>query len=221
MILIELVSEKVPGTSTTMIQPLKRWLARCLAALGCLLLVVTLTPVADWYAVILAGPWRDSKGDVLIVLAGADHGEGVIGLNSYWRTLYAARAYRAGEFRRILISGGGANPPIAESMRNAITTMGVPRESVLTETQSTTTRENALYTKPLARSLPGKKVLMTSDYHMFRAFRVFRKAGIDVEPRPIPDARKRATSVIGRWGVFLDLVSESAKIVGYKVKGWI
>ena len=64
-------------------------------------------------------------------------------------------------------------------------------------------------------------MLLTSDFHMYRAQRTFKKAGLDVLPRPFPDVRKRATSLLGRWEAFLDLTYETAKIVGYYVRGWI
>ena len=64
-------------------------------------------------------------------------------------------------------------------------------------------------------------MLLTSDYHMLRAKRAFLKLGVVVQPRPIPDALKRATNWQGRWPVFLDLVSETTKILYYRARGWI
>jgi hypothetical protein len=56
---------------------------------------------------------------------------------------------------------------------------------------------------------------------MFRAYRAFRKLGLEVAPRPIPDARKRAARYRGRWPAFLDLLEETAKISYYYTHGWI
>ena len=63
-------------------------------------------------------------------------------------------------------------------------------------------------------------MLLTSDYHMFRARRAFRKAGLEVEPRPFPDADKRLNNWRARWQVVLDLGVETVKIVYYRVRGW-
>jgi hypothetical protein len=41
------------------------------------------------------------------------------------------------------------------------------------------------------------------------------------EPRPFPDALKRANSWRQRWPVFLDLVAETAKIGYYLARRWI
>ena len=68
---------------------------------------------------------------------------------------------------------------------------------------------------------PGRKVLLTSDYHMFRAAQALRKAGVTVIPRPIPDASKRAGSWNLRWEVVQDLMIETTKIGYYWLRGWI
>jgi hypothetical protein len=56
---------------------------------------------------------------------------------------------------------------------------------------------------------------------MYRAQRAFKKAGLDVLPRPFPDVRKRAQAPLGRWEAFLDLTKETAKIAYYYLRGWI
>ncbi len=188
------------------------------AFLGALLLVVTFTPLVDQWAATLSNPYGDSKGDVLIVLAGSIIGGGMIGDSSYWRSVYAVRTWREGGFHEMLISGDrGSSDP----MREFIVSQGVPAAAIRTEPHSLSTRENALFTTEMLRDTPGRKVLLTSEYHMFRAFRAFRKAGLKVLPRPIPDARKRATRWLYRWWVFLDLCTETLKIVYYKAHGWI
>jgi uncharacterized SAM-binding protein YcdF (DUF218 family) len=92
---------------------------------------------------------------------------------------------------------------------------------MIVESNSRTTRENALDCAKLVASDPGRKVLLTSDFHMFRAVRCFRKVGLKVEPRPIPDAGKRASGFAMRWSAFLDLTVETTKIGYYFVRGWI
>lgn len=195
---------------------------RILAGLGLLLLLVTVTPLDVWWATQLAGPWNDPKGEVLIVLGGSVLEDGEMGTSTYWRSVYAVRAWREGGFKEIVLSGGG--PPmgtVSESMRSFLVAQGVPRESIWLETKSLSTRENALLTKPILDGIPGRKVLLTSDYHMYRARRAFEKVGVNVLPRPFPDARKRAQNPLGRWDAFLDLTEETAKIVVYRLRGWI
>lgn len=190
--------------------------------LGALFVVVTVTPLAFWWATALAGPWEGPSGDVLIVLGGSIQDYGMVGGSSHWRTVYALQAWKEGGFREIVLTGGGPeNHPVAAAMRDFLVCQGVPREAIRLETRANSTRENALYTKELLSDVPGRKVLLTSDYHMFRAHSAFKKVGLEILPRPYPDVRKRVTRWIGRWPAFLDLVTETAKIVYYFARGWI
>jgi uncharacterized SAM-binding protein YcdF (DUF218 family) len=69
--------------------------------------------------------------------------------------------------------------------------------------------------------MSGRKVLLTSDYHMYRAYWCFRRAGVDVIPRPVPEMLKRVSSWPTRWTAAIELSIETAKIVGYRFRGWI
>src|SRR5262249_46641540 len=84
-----------------------RLLGAVFAGLGLLLVLFSVTPLVSWWAGILAGPWEDPSGDVLIVLGGSLLENRVIGQNSYWRSAYALLAWRDGTFRRVVVSGGG------------------------------------------------------------------------------------------------------------------
>ncbi len=193
------------------------------ASLGFMFLLVTFTPLDSWWATVLAGSWQDPSGDVLIVLGSAVLEDGVIGDSSYWRSVYAVRAWKEGGFRQVVLSGGDGSQDasVAEAMRTFLVSQGVPGNAIQLEPRSRSTRENALYTKELLAGVPGRKVLLTSDYHMFRALRAFRKVGLEVLPRPFPDVRKRATQRLGRWPAFLELVKETLKIGYYYLRGWI
>ena len=123
-----------------------------------------------------------------------------MGESSYWRSAYAAIAWRDGGFKHVVISGGSdPTTPISTLIADFLKATGVPADAISVETRSSDTRENAMYSKDLITRLPGKKVLLTSDYHMYRAIRVFRKAGIDVEPLPFRDAQMRGSTIRGRW----------------------
>jgi uncharacterized SAM-binding protein YcdF (DUF218 family) len=191
-----------------------------LAALGLLVTTVMFTPLVPWWARKLAGPMDDPTGDVLIVLGGSALEDSVIGESSYWRSVYALRAYRQTPFSKVVVSGGGKYHP-ADLMRDFLVASGVPSDRVTVEDKSDSTRENAVYTKQLVGSDNKRLVLLTSDYHMFRAFRVFRKAGMNVSPRPFPDVIKRSSSLTERWPAFFELCEESVKTGYYWVRGWM
>ena len=133
----------------------------------------------------------------------------------------AVLAWRRGAAGRVLISGGSPGAPLAGQMRNFLVHSGVPAERIETDLNSQSTRESALQCAARLRGITATKVLLTSDYHMHRAVRCFRAAGLDVAPRPIPDARKQYMRIEERWSVFLSLVKETAKIVYYRLRGWM
>jgi uncharacterized SAM-binding protein YcdF (DUF218 family) len=198
----------------------RKLLIGLLAATGLLVGAIMFTPMVPWWARKLAGPMDDPNGDILIVLGGSALEDGIIGQSSYWRSVYAVRAYRQSPFARVIVSGGGPFHP-ADLMRDFLVASGVPSDRITVEDRSVSTRENAVYTKQLVVSDNPRLVLLTSDYHMFRALRVFRKAGMNVAPRPFPDAIKRSSSVTERWPAFFELCEEEVKTVYYWVRGWI
>ncbi len=211
----------IPDSRLGPLQALLRAAKNALATLGLLVVLVTVTPLTGWWAARLAGPWTDPKGDILIVAGGSSLGNGMIGSSSYWRAIYAAMSYRDGGFRKVVVTGGGDPTPVAKSIAEYLVAQGVPSNAIEFETQSQTTRENAVNVAALLKDTPGRKVLLSSDYHMFRASRAFRKAGLQLETLPFPDAGKRGSSWLGRWPAFLDLLTESAKIIYYRGRGWI
>jgi uncharacterized SAM-binding protein YcdF (DUF218 family) len=187
-------------------------------------LIVQFTPVNRWYALWLASPWTAPDGDILIVLSSEETADDMIGLVSYWRAVYAVRVWREGHFRAVVVSGGytpGGHQPLAEVIGRFLAAYGIPRDKIFLETRSTSTRENALFTKEMIGGWPGKKVLLTSDCHMFRARRAFEAAGLPVASRPVPDVLKRDNSPVNRVGDAWILALETTKIGWYLLHGWI
>jgi len=209
------------GSNNLFLRRARRVLTAVLALLGLLMVAVTTTPLVPRWARALAGPWDDPAGDIMIVLAGASLEDGILAESSYWRAVYAVRAWREGGFREVVIAGGSPEgPPPAQAMRQFLIAEGVPIASIRVETASHSTRENALNVTRMLAQTPGGKVLLTSDYHMFRAHRAFTRAGLVVAPRPFPDIIKRARG-FSRWGLFLGLCLETTKIGYYFARGWI
>ncbi len=198
-------------------------LRRILMFTGAFLLVLTLTPVVQIFGWMLdTGGDYQAKGDVLVILSGSTLESGIMGESSYWRAAYAVEAWREGGFRQIVVAGGSdPKTPISTLIAAFLRASGVPGEVITTETRSDNTRENALYTRELLARMPGKKVLLTSDYHMFRALHTFRKAGIEVTPRPVRDVLLRGGGFTGRWGAFLSVCTELPKIPVYAARGWL
>ena len=193
-----------------------RWLFRLFAAIGLVTVLVISTPIVSWWARAYAGSIEQPRGDVLILLSAAADDGGGISYSSYWRARMAVLAWKAGGFKRIVISGGGG-----PGILNFLAAEGIPRDAMVAEWRSKSTRENALDAIPLIQNMRGKKVLLTSDFHMYRAVRVFRKVGIAVTPMAVPDVLHAAEYWTGRFSAFETMLLETAKIVDYKFRGWI
>ena len=194
------------------------------ATIGFAFLVVTFTPITRWYSASLAPslPVGSSDRAVLVVLAGSVLSDGTMGGSSYWRAVYAVRVWREGRYSRVLVCGGGSDgPPVAAAIRDYMISQGVPADLILIETQSRSTRENALYAHRFLDAIAGKKVLLTSDYHMYRAQHAFARVGIETEAVAIPDVYKLSLRLEGRWSAFLQLCEELGKIAYYRARGWI
>jgi uncharacterized SAM-binding protein YcdF (DUF218 family) len=107
------------------------------------------------------------------------------------RVQAAARLYRAGKGKQIIVSGGhyvidgGRFRAEAEDMRDVLIGMGVPPSAILMEANSRNTYENAAFTADLLRERGERKVLLvTSALHLPRAAALFRKQGVDATPVP-------------------------------------
>jgi uncharacterized SAM-binding protein YcdF (DUF218 family) len=189
---------------------------KILAVFGLLILLVVATPLVSWWARLYAGPIDQPKGEILIVLSAAKDENGGISYSSYWRARQAVYAWQTGGFSRIVISGGGG-----PGIQNYLLANGVPPSAMIAEWRSQSTRESGINVARLLKNLPGKRVLLTSDFHMYRAIRVFRKAGVDAAPMAVPDILHSTQGWPGRFGACWTMVLESTKIVDYKLRGWI
>ncbi len=192
------------------------FLRRILMAVGALALLLTTTPVVEWWALWLAGPWEAPKGETLVVLGADSMGDGMLGYSSYIRSYYAVRVWREGGVREVLILGQGVSGP----MRDYLIQHGVPAEAVTAEMVSRTTLENAQAAKKLLAGRAGRRVLLSSDYHMRRAAAVFRLQGLEVATVPLPDVIKRSQVWSERMGLAWMLGCETAKLAWYRWRGW-
>ncbi len=150
------------------------------------------------------------------------------------RVWHAARLYRAGK-APLVVASGGTLPwndqrfREATDMKRLLTSWGVPPDSILLESSSANTYENARFTANLASNRNIERVLLvTSALHMRRALATFRQAGVEVVPAAT-DYR-----VVEKSRTLLDVLPDSKALsgstaaireyVGYVVydwRGWI
>ena len=165
-------------------------------------LVLLSTPVVSYFALGTL-EWQYSPSEELpadaeaIVVLGGGYwpGEGEsprpeLAPDSMYRCIHAARLYKSGKPRPVLVSGGmdpalASGPSCAEVMRDFLLLLGVREADVVVEGRSLTTYENALEcSKILDQRRLGKVVLVTEATHMARAVKCFRRQGVEVVPSP-------------------------------------
>jgi uncharacterized SAM-binding protein YcdF (DUF218 family) len=105
------------------------------------------------------------------------------------RCISAARIYKEYGFGRVIVSG--RDPDVAamemtSGMADLLVALGVPRASILLESESLDTKENAIFSTRMVQGLKAEKaVLVTSAIHMPRAMWLFDRAGLKVIPAPV------------------------------------
>jgi len=152
------------------------------------------------------------------------------------RLMQAITLYKDGKIRKIFITGGSGsilenNVLEADILKAYLIKFGIPDTSVIVESHSKNTRENALFSKPILDSLNknGKYLLITSAFHMPRAVRCFKKVGINITPYSVDrysGPRKfifdhvfiPSTGALDGWNV---LLHEWLGLLMYKVSGYI
>lgn len=160
-----------------LLERIPRWVRQTTAgvlAFGILLFVVvegmilsefaaTAEPGAE-YVIVLGAQWKENgPSDVLR------------------RRLDKALVYlRENPDAKVIVSGGqGENEPLSEAdgMREYLLGAGIPEERILTETESFNTKQNLEYSSRFLNSQEDRVVLVTNNFHMFRALRIARKQG--------------------------------------------
>ena len=80
----------------------------------------------------------------------------------------------------VIVSGGqGSNEPISEAagMRQYLLDAGISDEKILVEDQSTNTMENLVFSGKLLDKENDSVVIVTNNFHMFRAMQIAQKQG--------------------------------------------
>jgi uncharacterized SAM-binding protein YcdF (DUF218 family) len=124
---------------------------------------------------------RARPADVIVVLGGGEAG-------TVRRALHGAALYRAGYAPRVLCTGGATIPgggTEAARCAQVMSAEGVPAAAVWREDASHNTAENARATAALMAAQGWRDaVLVSDDFHLWRARRLFERQGVHVYPSP-------------------------------------
>jgi uncharacterized SAM-binding protein YcdF (DUF218 family) len=160
------------------------------------------TPIAGFLALrslernYLSAAVLPRPNDTLVVLSGSllhDDEAGTqvrVGPDTIYRCYHAVKLYKQAGRCRILLSGGKVDfsepgPTLAKAMHDFVVEFGVQSDDVLLEEQSSTTWENAKFSKPLLDGKPDTRIILVTDAaHMPRAVCCFESQGLTVIPAP-------------------------------------
>ena len=101
------------------------------------------------------------------------------------RMMEAARVYRALDRPWVFVSGSLGNERVGEAhyMAVELKNLGVDPERIVEEAHATNTRDHALMIPPMLEARGVKAfVLVTSQQHIARALKAFRKVGLNPVP---------------------------------------
>jgi uncharacterized SAM-binding protein YcdF (DUF218 family) len=196
----------------------KRAFILILAVVGALFLVVTFTPLVKVTAEAIEPDWYDGNGEVLVVLGGSMLVSGTgpqatLAYDTYLRCVYASWILRTHKFHYVIVSGGDG---LAPAMAGFLSRNGVDPRFILAERSATSTYENAVFTRNILEQQYGASkipevVILTSDYHAWRARRTFEHCGIRSKVIPVPDLIKRSSTMTYRLTGAITLLSEWGK----------
>ena len=162
---------------------------------------------------------RLARSDLIIVLGGDTNGE---------RVREGVKLFKQGYADRLLMSGGPVvyKLTLAQAMMQQALALGIPPAAIVLQDRSQSTREDALFSLPIAKKLSAKSViLVTSPYHTRRAAKVFRKVFLPEGIKVLVDqARPSVFNPVCWWKRHedtTDVVWEYCALVMYLFKGYL
>ena len=182
--------------------------------------IINRTTLADWLVAPLLLADTQGRADVIVAMGAGVVGDCVPNLNGVRRVLYAARAVREGRAPLVLFTGGRGDGgcPVATAMAQFAREIHVPAGSILVETTSRTTRENAVLSASILRAHGLRRLLIVTDrLHMRRASGVFTRLGFDVERVSVPIYEGHVDNV----SMLSSGIREMAALAYYRTRGWI
>ena len=106
------------------------------------------------------------------------------------RTMLAVKLFKEGRAPLVVFTGGKSRASaciVGEAMAAWAVDLGIPREAIIVEPRSSTTWENAVYTRALLLPRGIHKILIVTDaLHALRCVKVFRNLDFEVATFSVP-----------------------------------
>ncbi len=148
------------------------------------------------------------------------------------RILEAVRLYYAGRIEKIFISGGSGllldqTHKESQLLKDYLTSINVPEEDIIIETESRNTHENAVEAAKVLRPTESSDtyLLITSAYHFRRAAKCFENEGFAFDSYPVDYCSRKlganpetwlipTPSAFATWNMLIH------EIAGYVMYDW-
>jgi len=199
------------------------------------------TPAANWMARPLVMEPELKEAGLVVVLGGGAYENGSLSTASMERLIRGLLLYRNGYAKRVIFSGGTINDPkdklihtvtgmsgelmdVVESaiMADISVGLGIDEAAMAVDASSTNTYENLLYAREyMEKNALSDCLLVTSPAHMYRAWRVAKKLGLDCAPAPVADNTPLRKTGLDRLALAREAAHEYAGLAYYWYKGYI
>ena len=197
------------------------------------MLLVAVLPLGPWLILPLENRFPTvarlpDRVDGIVALGGAvsqllteAHGQPALNGAAERMTEFVALA-RLHPEAKLVFTGGSAlidYPELKETTvaRQLFASLGMDVTHIVFEDRSRNTYENALYTRDLMKPKPGETwVLITSAFHMPRAYGCFSRVGWKVLPYPVD------YMTLGEYRLTLDFgLASGLNAVGFAIHEWV
>jgi len=184
-------------------------------------LVAAFTPLANvLHARARSDPALEAAGAIVVLGAGLE-GDGVLGEHSLRRLVHGVVLYHRALAPRLLVLGAPNRQGIAEADVRAqlAAELGVPASALLVERGGHVTADEAVLSARRLQPQGVRRILLvTGQYHMPRARRLFESAGFEVVPAPAEEVGVDRTPE-GRLHVLRALATEAAARLYNRARG--
>ena len=192
-----------------------------------LYLLLTATPLADYYSAPLYVSSNPQKSDVIVLLSSGQIDADWLTPDASQRVLGALKLYRE-HYAPMIISSGSqfqVGKHQAELQAAWLERAGIPHEAIIVEGRSGRTYESAVeVSRVMARHAWASAVIVTSQMDVPRVRSVFRKLGVRTSFLAVPEFRKPEKFHFFRIAAFdisYHATYEYLALALYKLRGWI
>ncbi|MDM5224043.1 YdcF family protein [Peribacillus sp. NJ11] len=126
------------------------------------------------------------NADYLIILGARVKGS-VPSLSLQYRIDKAAEYLMANKHTLVIVSGGkgpGEDISEAKAMQQGLIEQGIEEVRIMMEDKSTTTHENIVFSKELIPDPSASGLIVSNDFHIYRAVEIAKKEGLDMKGIP-------------------------------------